>query len=69
MGDQKVSVGRAVHFSEDGEACLAATVAAVNDDGSVNLSYLSSFGGNRQIQNVAEDDSAKAGRWHWPERV
>lgn len=67
MGDQKPSVGRMVHYSEDGTTCLAAIIAGVNDDGSVNLSYFARTGGHRQVQNVAE--TAEAGGWHWPERV
>lgn len=67
MGDQQVSVGRAVHFTEDGETCLAATVAAVNDDGTINIGWLSEWGGNRQAQGVVEGDGAH--QWHWPERV
>jgi hypothetical protein len=70
MSEQNPSVGRVVHYSEDGQTCLAATVAAVNEDGTVNLGYLSRNGGNRQVQNVASEvDVPAAGQWHWPERV
>ena len=68
VGDQKVSVGRMVHYTEDGQTCLAAIVAGVNEDGTVNLSYFSRTGGHRQVQNVGED-AASTFAWHWPERV
>ena len=69
MGDQQPSVGRVVHYSEDGETCLAAIIAAVNEDGTVNLSYFSRNGGHRQVQGVLEAVDTSAGSWHWPERV
>lgn len=71
VSDQKPSVGRIVHYSEDGATCLAAIVAAVNDNGTVNLAYTSEVGGFRQAQNVGqtENGSPYASEWHWPERA
>lgn len=69
MGDQQVSVGRNVHFSEDGKRCLHANVSAVNEDGTINIGYLAATGGSRQAQNVNETPGPAMGTWHWPERV
>jgi hypothetical protein len=69
-----VSVARNVHFRESNNGpCLAAVVAGVNADGSVNLAYFSEHGGVRQAQGIPEaspeQDEPSAGFWHWPERV
>lgn len=65
---QSASVGRIVHFRDDPDGpCLAAIIAGLDPDGSVNLSYFSRNGGHRQIQGVGEGTSQ--GTWHWPERV
>lgn len=69
--EQKPSVGRVVHYvSGRSGNHLAAIIAFVNEDGTVNLGAFDEFGGHMQRRHVPYDASAKvAGSWHWPERV
>lgn len=67
---QKPSIGRVVHFTDDNGRHNAATVAHVNEDGSVNLGYLDINGHPYSASSIPFDESGETPRtWHWPERV
>lgn len=62
----KPSVGRAVHFNSS-DLCWAATVTAVNHDGTVCLTVQPPMGHSFNLDNVPEGQTHNT--WHWPERV
>lgn len=70
MEQQKPSVGRMVHFHEEGGP-YPAIITALNDSGSVELA---TFGKNslyfqHSVYEWAAPDGPMKGRWSWPPRV
>lgn len=69
--EQKVSVGRTVHFHEEGGP-YPAIVTALNTDGTVNLVTFGKSSIYFQHSVAAGDDGAATlpkGCWTWPPRV
>lgn len=68
----KPTVGRVVHYREDADAePLAATVAAVADDGSLALGVFTVNGTVQGVREVLHEDDAApdACRWSWPPKA
>jgi hypothetical protein len=70
------SIGRVVHYvsygtpgGEYGRECRAATVTAVNDDGTVGLAVLNPTGLFFHTSISGDHSENQGGTWHWPERV
>lgn len=68
----KASIGRVVHFTDEGE-CQAAIVIDVNDD-NVDLAVFDKRHGYQQHREVFSDpvtvgQAWNNGQWHWPERI
>jgi hypothetical protein len=62
------SIGRNVHFVDEGGVHRAALVTGVRDDESVDLAVFPTRG-FRNVDSVKSDERGKsAGTWHWPER-
>jgi hypothetical protein len=66
-GTQPPSIGRVVHFAEDGGPYMA-NVVALNSDGTVELA---TFGRNSLYfqHGVRFDSDGAKGTWRWPPRV
>lgn len=68
----KPSIGRIVHFIEDGWVRLPAIIVAVNDHNTtVDLQvFQHSEGGLTLVRNVPEvAEDPESPRWEWPPRV
>jgi hypothetical protein len=67
LNEQKPTIGRIVHFSEEGGP-YAAIIAAVNDDGSLELATL----GRNSLyfqHGIKFDAEGAKGTWRWPPRA
>lgn len=64
---QKPSVGRMVHYEHPIFSLIAAVIAKVNENGTVNLTYFKPDGDTGGIENVPQ--GTEVCTWHWPARV
>lgn len=70
----KPSIGRIVHYVDEGGDCMAAMIVGVNSSSptAVNLTVFGPLPGQVQARrSVLKDDmvAGVSGTWHWPERV
>ena len=68
----KPTVGRVVHYRENADADpLAATVAAVCEDGTLSLGVFTVNGNVQGVREVPHEDDAApdAARWSWPPKA
>lgn len=70
--DQKPSIGRIVHFHEEGGP-YAAIVTAINPDGTVELATLGRnslyYQHNIPFSGASEGKENSKGTWSWPPRA